>query len=91
MAYEGLDVPEVAVIAALTHIRYRPGLEQVVARAPRVDLHAGPYETQPALVFHPYEPRQRPIDAPRAVARASRVWREKPRAAAPRQSRYAER
>ena len=36
MAYEGLDVPEVAVVAALTHIRSRPWLEQMVARATRV-------------------------------------------------------
>ena len=27
MAYEGLDAPEVAVVAALTHIRSRPWLE----------------------------------------------------------------
>jgi len=56
MAYEGLDVPEVAVVAALTHIRSRAWLEQMVARATRVDPHAGPYETQRALVFHPDDP-----------------------------------
>jgi superfamily II DNA or RNA helicase len=56
MAYEGLDAPEVAVVAALTHIRSRPWLEQMVARATRVDPHAGPYETQQALVFHPDDP-----------------------------------
>ena len=28
MAYEGLDAPEVAVVAALTHIRRRPWLER---------------------------------------------------------------
>ena len=56
MAYEGLDVPEVAVVAALTHIRSRPWLEQMVARATRVDPHAGPYEHQRALVFHPDDP-----------------------------------
>ena len=56
MAYEGLDVPEVAVVAALTHIRSRPWLEQMVARATRVDPNAGPYETQRALVFHPDDP-----------------------------------
>jgi hypothetical protein len=56
MAYEGLDVPEVAVVAALTHIRSRPWLEQMVARATRVDRNAGPYETQRALVFHPDDP-----------------------------------
>src|SRR4029450_10979760 len=52
MAYEGLDAPEVAVVAALTHIRSQPWLEQMVARATRVDPHAGPYETQSAVVFH---------------------------------------
>ncbi|MDJ0389337.1 DEAD/DEAH box helicase family protein [Roseomonas sp. E05] len=56
MAYEGLDAPEVAVVAALTHIRSRPWLEQMVARATRVDPNAGPYETQRALVYHPDDP-----------------------------------
>ena len=56
MAYEGLDAPEVAVVAALTHIRSRPWLEQMVARATRVDSHAGPYEGQRALVYHPDDP-----------------------------------
>jgi superfamily II DNA or RNA helicase len=56
MAYEGLDAPEVAVVAALTHIRSRPWLEQMVARATRVDPNAGAYERQQALVFHPDDP-----------------------------------
>ena len=56
MAYEGLDAPEVAVLAALTHIRSRPWLEQMVARSTRVDPNAGPYEAQRALVFHPDDP-----------------------------------
>ena len=56
MAYEGLDVSEVAVVAALTHIRSRPWLEQMIARATRVDPHAGTYECQRALVFHPDDP-----------------------------------
>ncbi len=56
MAYEGLDAPEVAVVAALTHIRSRPWLEQMVARATRVDPNAGSYEDQRALVFHPDDP-----------------------------------
>ncbi len=56
MAYEGLDAPEVAVVAALTHIRSRAWLEQMVARATRVDPQAGPYEDQRALVFHPDDP-----------------------------------
>ena len=46
MAYEGLDAPEVAVVAALTHIRSRPWLEQMVARATRVDPQGGRYEDQ---------------------------------------------
>jgi len=56
MAYEGLDVPEVAVVAALTHIRSRAWLEQMVARSTRLDPHAGRYEAQRALVFHPDDP-----------------------------------
>ena len=56
MAYEGLDAPEVAVVAALTHIRSRPWLEQMIARATRIDRHAGPAEGQRALVFHPDDP-----------------------------------
>jgi superfamily II DNA or RNA helicase len=56
MAYEGLDAPEVAVVAALTHIRSKPWLEQMVARATRIDPNAGPYESQNALVFHPDDP-----------------------------------
>ncbi len=56
MAYEGLDAPEVAVVAALTHVRSRAWLEQMVARASRVDFNAGPYAKQRALVFHPDDP-----------------------------------
>ncbi|MGU3537993.1 DEAD/DEAH box helicase [Methylobacterium sp. A54F] len=56
MAYEGLDAPEVAVVAALTHIRSRPWLEQMLARATRVDPHGGSYADQRALVFHPDDP-----------------------------------
>ncbi len=53
MAYEGLDAPAVATVAALTGIRSRAWLEQMIARATRVDPAAGPYEDQRALVFHP--------------------------------------
>lgn len=53
MAYEGLDAPSVAVCAALTHIRSRAWLEQMIARATRVDPAAGPYQDQSALVLHP--------------------------------------
>ena len=56
MAYEGLDAPEVSVIGCLTHIRSRPWLEQMIARATRVDPNAGPVERQRAMVFHPDDP-----------------------------------
>lgn len=53
MAYEGLDAPEISHVACLTHIRSRPWLEQAIARATRVDPHAGSYEQQRALIYHP--------------------------------------
>jgi superfamily II DNA or RNA helicase len=53
MAYEGLDAPETSVVAALTHVRSRPWLEQMAARATRIDPRAGPVEGQRALIFHP--------------------------------------
>jgi len=56
MAYEGLDAPEVAVVAALTHIRARAWLEQMIARATRIDPHGGAYAEQRAVVFHPDDP-----------------------------------
>ena len=43
-------------MAALTHIRSRAWLEQMIARATRVDPNAGPYAGQRALVFHPDDP-----------------------------------
>src|SRR5689334_17598764 len=53
MAYEGMDCPEVTHVARLTHIRSRPWLEQMIARAVRVDPHAGDYVHQKATVYHP--------------------------------------
>jgi superfamily II DNA or RNA helicase len=53
MAYEGMDAPGVTHIAALTHIRSRPWLEQLIARATRVDPHGGAYHEQRATIFHP--------------------------------------
>ncbi len=44
------------MVAAQTHIRSRPWLEQMIARATRVDPHAGDYADQHALVFHPDDP-----------------------------------
>ena len=81
MAYEGLDAPEVAVVAALTHIRSRPWLEQMIARATRVDPNAGPYEGQQALVFHPDDPlfavfRRRTETAQGTLAKKATVARQ---------------
>jgi len=53
MAYEGLDVPSITHIACLTHIRSRPWIEQMIARATRFDEPAGPWEEQMAYVYVP--------------------------------------
>jgi len=53
MAYEGMDVPAVTHLCCLTHIRSTEWIEQMLARAVRVDKNAGPYESQMAYVFAP--------------------------------------
>ncbi len=53
MAYEGLDVPSISHLAALTRVRSTPWIEQMISRAVRIDPQAGPYETQRAYVFAP--------------------------------------
>jgi len=53
MVAEGLDVPSVTHIICLTNIRSVPWIEQMVARAVRVDPNAGPYETQCAYIYAP--------------------------------------
>lgn len=53
MAYEGLDVPEITHIVSLTHIRSTPWIEQMIARAVRIDRQAGPYESQQGFIFAP--------------------------------------
>lgn len=53
MAYEGLDNRAITHIACLTHIRSRPWIEQMIARANRVDDKAGPWETQAGFVYGP--------------------------------------
>ena len=53
MAYEGLDVPEVSHIACLTHIRSKPWIEQMFARAVRINKSAGAWGDQVAYVFVP--------------------------------------
>jgi hypothetical protein len=56
MAYEGLDIPSVSHIIALTRIRSTPWIEQMVARANRIDHAAGPYEGQCGFIFAPADP-----------------------------------
>lgn len=53
MAYEGLDVPEITHIVCLTNIRSVPWIEQMTARAVRIDRKAGPYEIQTGYIFAP--------------------------------------
>lgn len=53
MAYEGLDVPAVTHIACLTHIRSKPWIEQMIARATRYDSEAGNWEEQTAFIYVP--------------------------------------
>jgi superfamily II DNA or RNA helicase len=53
MAYEGLDVPSISHIICLTNVRSMPWIEQMVARANRIDPLAGPYETQKGYIFAP--------------------------------------
>jgi superfamily II DNA or RNA helicase len=77
-ADKGLDAPEVAVVAALPHLRSRPGVEQMVARATRVDPNAGPYEglrpvTAAAVLAGQSEPRPRPCRSASEVTRVTAV------------------
>lgn len=60
MAYEGLDVPAVSHIACLTHIRSIPWIEQMIARAVRID-RAYQYQGQVAHIFAPDDPLMRRI------------------------------
>lgn len=53
MAYEGMDCPPITHIICLTNIRSTPWIEQMVARAVRVNPQAGPYESQVAYIFAP--------------------------------------
>ncbi len=53
MAYEGLDVPPITHLACLTHIRSKPWIEQMLARATRFDADAGDWESQMAFVYVP--------------------------------------
>lgn len=56
MAYEGLNIPEVSHVICLTRIRSVPWIEQMTARANRIDHAAGPYDEQIGHIFAPADP-----------------------------------
>lgn len=74
MAYEGLDCPSISHIICLTNVRSQPWIEQMVARANRIDPQAGPYETQRGYIFAPadrmFVELARRIEADQMEARA---------------------
>lgn len=53
MFSEGFDCKPLTHIIPLTHVRSRPWILQLIARAVRVDPHAGPYRSQLAYVYAP--------------------------------------
>jgi excinuclease UvrABC helicase subunit UvrB len=61
MAYEGLDIPEISHTACLTHIRSKPWIEQMFARAVRINPDAGPWGDQIAYIFSPDDSLMRTI------------------------------
>ena len=61
MCAEGFDCKPLDHIVALTHIRTKEWIEQMVARAVRVDPQGGPYHTQTAFVFAPDDPLFREV------------------------------
>jgi hypothetical protein len=56
MAYEGLDCPSISHEIALTRIRSAEWIEQMTARANRIDPSAGPYDEQIGHIFAPADP-----------------------------------
>lgn len=56
MAYEGLNVPEISHIICLTRIRSVSWIEQMTARANRIDPAAGSYDEQIGHIFAPADP-----------------------------------
>ena len=80
----GWTRPRSRSCAALTHIRSRAWLEQMIARATRVDPAAGPYQEQSALVLHPDDLAVPPL--PGADRARAGHARPRPQAAAGRAS-----
>jgi len=56
MAYEGLNIPAISHIICLTRIRSVPWIEQMTARANRIDPAAGSYDEQTGHIFAPADP-----------------------------------
>ena len=56
MAYEGLSIEAISHIICLTRIRSTPWIEQMAARANRIDKKAGPYRAQFGHIFAPSDP-----------------------------------
>lgn len=56
MAYEGLSIPEISHLICLTRIRSAPWIEQMTARANRIDPAAGTYDEQAGFIFAPADP-----------------------------------
>ena len=59
MVYEGFDCKPLTHVIFLTHIRSIPWIEQVIARAARID--AGPYHSQAGFIFAPDDPLFRSV------------------------------
>jgi superfamily II DNA or RNA helicase len=56
MCYEGLNIPEISHIICLTRIRSVPWIDQMCARANRLDPAAGSYDEQIGHIFAPADP-----------------------------------
>jgi hypothetical protein len=83
MVYEGLSIPEISHIICLTRIRSVPWIEQMTARANRIDPSAGPYDEQIGHIFAPADPLFKQVmqkieaeQAPVMQERSSRSSRE---------------
>ena len=59
MAYEGMDVPPITHIVALTAYRSTPWLEQMLNRATRYNPAQGPWNQQQAFAYVPNDPLMR--------------------------------
>jgi superfamily II DNA or RNA helicase len=61
MIYEGFDSRPLTHVILLTRFRSVSWIEQVIARAVRIDPEAGPYHTQQGFIFAPDDPLFRSV------------------------------